>query len=68
MYRGGGSKKKLFENRKKESSSRPFLAHPAGGQETMFYLSMALGGGLLCQYISKWEVGVSATGWRLIDG
>ena len=25
----------------KESSSRPFLAHPAGGQETIFYLRMA---------------------------
>ena len=25
----------------KKSSSRPFLAHPAGGQETIFYLRMA---------------------------
>ena len=27
---------------KKKSSSRPFLAHPAGGQETIFHLRMAL--------------------------
>ena len=26
---------------KKKSSSRPFLAHPAGGQETTFYLRVA---------------------------
>ena len=39
----GGSKKKKkeFENMKKKSSSRPFLAHPAGGQETTFYLRVA---------------------------
>ena len=42
MYRGGGSKKKLsFLNMKKKSSSRPFLAHPAGGQETTFNLRVA---------------------------
>ena len=48
MYRGGGggggSKKNIyiFERMKKKSSIRPFLAHPAGGQETIFYLRMAL--------------------------
>ena len=42
MYKGG-SKKKRIEDRKKKSSSRPFLAHPAGGQETTFYLRMAPG-------------------------
>ena len=45
MYRGGGEykkKKMKIENRKKKSSSRPFLANPAGGQETIFYLRMAL--------------------------
>ena len=26
----------------KKSPSRPFLAHPAGGQETTFYLKVAL--------------------------
>ena len=26
----------------KKNSSRPFLAHPAGGQETTFYLRVAL--------------------------
>ena len=32
----------------KKSSSRPFLAHPASGQETLFYLRVALppGGGI----------------------
>ena len=44
---GGKSKKKKkkkipFENRDKKSSGRPFLAHPAGGQETIFYFRMAL--------------------------
>ena len=32
----------MFEKMRKKSSSRPFLAHPAGGQETIFYLRMAL--------------------------
>ena len=44
MYWGGGEgevTKKKFENRGKKSSSRPFLAHPASGQETIFYLRMA---------------------------
>ena len=27
----------------KKNSSRPFLAHPAGGQETTFYLRVASG-------------------------
>ena len=58
----------MFENRKKESSIRPFLAHPAGGQETIFYLRMALGGGLLCQYLSKWEVGGECHRGRRVDG
>ena len=33
---------------RKKSSSRPFLAHPAGGQETTFYLRVVNGrvGGL----------------------
>ena len=34
MYRG--------KKYKKKEKSRPFLAHPAGGQETFFYLRMAL--------------------------
>ena len=38
---GKGKKKKKNENRRKKSSSRPFLAHPAGRQETIFYLRMA---------------------------
>ena len=29
---------------RKKSSSRPFLAHPAAGQETPFYLRVALPG------------------------
>ena len=37
MYRGGGgSEKKKFLKIGKKSSSRRFLAHPAGGQETIF--------------------------------
>ena len=42
---GGGVVKKYFlflKIGKKKSSSRPFLAHPVGGQETIFYLRMAL--------------------------
>ena len=40
---GGKSKnKKLFLKIEKKSSSRPFLAHPASGQEPIFYLRMAL--------------------------
>ena len=39
---GGKVKKKIFWKDEKKSSSRPFLAHPAGGQETILYLSMAL--------------------------
>ena len=40
---------------KKKNSIRPFLAHPAGGQETTFYLTVAPGDrprglGGLCQY------------------
>ena len=38
---GGEVKKNLFLKIGKKSSSRPFLAHPAGGQETIFYLRMA---------------------------
>ena len=38
---GGGVKKIVFENMKKKSSSRPFLAHSAGLQETTFYLRVA---------------------------
>ena len=38
---GGGIKNFFFLKRGKKSSSRPFLAHPAGGQETIFYLRMA---------------------------
>ena len=37
----GEKVKKKIENREKNSSSRPFLAHPAGGQETTFYLRVA---------------------------
>ena len=33
----------FFLKDEKKSSSRPFLAHPAGGQETIFYLRMASG-------------------------
>ena len=38
---GKVKKKKKFEKMKKKSSSRPFLAHPASGQETTFYLRVA---------------------------
>ena len=38
MYSGEKYKKK---EKKKNGSSRPFLAHPAGGQETTFYLRVA---------------------------
>ena len=41
MYRGGVKKKKKIKYGK-TNSSRPFLAHPAGGQETPFYLRVAL--------------------------
>ena len=43
MYKGESKKKKkdLFENVKKKSSNRPFLAHSAAGQETTFYLRVA---------------------------
>ena len=34
----GGKRKKKIENKKKKKFSMPFLAHPAGGQETTFYL------------------------------
>ena len=43
---GGKVKKKKKIEKKKKSPSRPFLAHPAGGQETIFYLRMAWGPGL----------------------
>ena len=46
MYRGGGGELKKKEKKgkkEKKDSSRPFLTHPAGGQETIFYLRMALG-------------------------
>ena len=36
MYMEGGVKKNLF------LKTWPFLAHPAGGQETTFYLRVAL--------------------------
>ena len=39
---GKVKKKKIVEKmKKKKGSSRRFLAHPAGGQETIFYLRMA---------------------------
>ena len=40
-YTGRKGKKKKFFFKIGKSSSRPFLAHPAGGQETIFYLRMA---------------------------
>ena len=36
-----GGKVEFFFKDEKKSSSRPFSAHPAGGQETIFYLRMA---------------------------
>ena len=39
MYRG--------KSKKKKNSSRPFLAHPAGGQVTIFYLRTAWPNGLI---------------------
>ena len=47
MYRGGGGggslKKKLnLKQEKKKRPIRPFLAHSGGGQETTFYLMVAL--------------------------
>ena len=49
---GGGSKKKnCLKNMEKKISSRPFLAHPAGGQETTFYLRMALDEGDHCNMV-----------------
>ena len=46
MYQEDWEKKNLFQKSWKKSPSRPFLAHPAGGQETTFYLRVApvLGG------------------------
>ena len=43
MYRGElkKKKKKNFEKYGRQNSSRPSLAHPAGGQETTFYLRVA---------------------------
>ena len=41
MYQEDGEKKTFFENHEKKSPRRPFLAHPAGGQETTFYLRVA---------------------------
>ena len=53
MYRGKSKKKKKkIEKMKKKSSSRPFLAHPAGGQKTTFYLRMALCAVLECLIFS----------------
>ena len=40
---GVSKKKKKIEKYGKKNSSQPFLAHPAGGQETTFYLRVALG-------------------------
>ena len=37
----GVKKKKDFQKYGKTNSSRPFLAHPAGRQETTFYLRVA---------------------------
>ena len=42
MYSGESNKK--IESMKKKSSSRHFFAHPAGGQETTFYLRVARSG------------------------
>ena len=42
MHSERGVKKKKIENMKKKPPIRPFLAHPAGGQETTFYLRVAL--------------------------
>ena len=38
---GGGGKKVVLKIREKKSSSRPFLAHSGGGQETTFCLRVA---------------------------
>ena len=39
---GGGEVKKNKFRYEKKSSSRPFLCHLGGGQETTFYLRVAL--------------------------
>ena len=39
-----GESNKKIESMKKKSSSRHYLAHPAGGQETTFYLRVARSG------------------------
>ena len=41
MYQEDREKKTFFKNHEKKSPSRPFLSHPAGGQETTFYLRVA---------------------------
>ena len=42
MYREGGVTKIFFWKHEKKSPIRPYLAHPAGGQEFFFYLRVAL--------------------------
>ena len=37
------------KKKKEKTPIRPFLAHPAGGQETTFYLRVAQG---ICSYFS----------------
>ena len=41
IYRKFKGKKTFFNKYEKKSSSRPFLAHSGGRQETPFYLRMA---------------------------
>ena len=41
MYKDGVKKNNFFFKYGKKSSSRPFLAHSGGGQETILYLRVA---------------------------
>ena len=43
MYQEDWEKKNFFQKSWKKSPSRPFLAHPASGQETTFYSRVASG-------------------------